>query len=173
MPDQRTLHNATNIALLMAGLAIFADRALELSSRLHEAKIPPQTAVRTRPAPFRPGQRAPSISGVNYASADRTLVLILSTNCKFCRMSAPFYREMASKLDARHRMVAVFPQSSEEIQRFENLGCEIRSEIPIETLGISGTPTAILVSRNGTVIQSWIGAPNDQVKKAIETAMKS
>src|SRR5262249_26260489 len=106
----------------------------------------------------------------------RTLVLVLSTNCKFCKMSAPFYSELAGKVSRDHsrRVVAIFPQAPSDVAQFklaQNLACETIPDVPITEAGISATPTMLLVGSDGIVIQSWTGAPNEQTKQAITSAL--
>jgi thiol-disulfide isomerase/thioredoxin len=171
---------AANIALILACVAVCADQAVDLYSRLHEPITPPapiaSTARAGRPMPFHAGTKAPEVSGVDYARSDRTLVLFLSTKCKFCKMSAPFYTELARKLrgNGRRRVVAVFPQASAAVDEFksaQSLACETIPDVQFSEFGVSGTPTMLLVSRDGTVIQAWAGAPDERTKKAIVSAI--
>ena len=177
----RTLNTAKNMALICASIAVTTSSAFDIYSRLHPAAaaVAP-TPVTPRPATtaFRTGAKAPALAGVDYARADRTLVLFLSTHCKYCEMSVPFYRDLAAKLanganGNRKRLVAVFPQTADEISQYkqrEKLAIETVADASLNDLGIAGTPTLLLVAADGTVLRSWVGAPQEKVKDAILSA---
>lgn len=174
----RTLQTATNIALIVASIAVAANSSIELYSRFHPAAAPSPTSTASRPArvPFQPGAKAPAVPGIDYANSDRTLVMFLSTHCKYCEMSVPFYRELSVRLgnnSGGRKLVAVFPQTAEEVKAFtdrEKLAIEAVAVTDLDTFGVGGTPTLLLVARDGTVIRSWVGAPQPQVKEAIASA---
>jgi thiol-disulfide isomerase/thioredoxin len=171
------LEAATNIALIIASLAV----AVTLGSDwLAKRNVQPASGGNVAAVSvYHPGTAAPAIPGVDYSQSDRTLVLFLSTHCKYCQMSVPFYRDLtvslahdASKAQSR-RLVAVFPDAKEEVEKFkvkEALTIASVPDIPLDGVKIQGTPTILLVSKNGRVLQVWHGAGGDAVHKAIATA---
>lgn len=103
-----------------------------------------------------------SLAGVEWGKSQRTLLMALSTTCRYCTESAPFYQKLVNER-ARYpnaRVVAVFPQVIEEAQKYlDEHGVkvdEVRQAAPAE-IGVSGTPTLILVSPTGVVVESWVG----------------
>ncbi len=172
---------AANLALILAAIAVVADRIVDLYPRLHTpTTLPPTKRSPTRSrTPFRPGVRAPELKGVDYSHSDRTLVLFLSTNCKFCKSGAPFYKDLAeqvSKTKGSRKVVAAFPQPTEEIMTskdFRGLGCDIVGLAPFEAMGVTGTPTILLVARDGTVVNTWVGAPSEVTRQIITRAIIS
>lgn len=98
----------------------------------------------------------------NWAQSERTLLLVLSTNCHFCTESAPFYQRLAQEKTRRGgtRLVAVLPQDDAESRKYlSDNGVsvdEIRRASPGE-VQVGGTPTLILADQTGAVIASWIG----------------
>jgi len=94
-------------------------------------------------------------------------------------MSAPFYRDLETKLEAgnaKHRLIAVFPQARSEVMEFkslEKLDIEAVADAQLGELGISSTPTLVLVSREGIVIRTWVGAPGKETQTAIAAAFIS
>jgi hypothetical protein len=120
-----------------------------------------QTAARTTDPRIAAGTKA-SLSGVDWAKNGQTLLLVLSSDCRYCTESAPFYqrltRETAGRPDVH--LIALFPQEVEEGRKYlANLSIsidEIRQASPGST-GAGGTPTLILVDDNGVVKNSWVG----------------
>jgi thioredoxin-related protein len=101
------------------------------------------------------------VPGLNW-SATQTLVLVLSTECKYCTASALFYRRLVNQAagSATTKIVAVLPQSPEEAKQYLdqlNLRIDYTYQVSASSLGIRGTPTLILVDGKGVVIESWEG----------------
>jgi hypothetical protein len=103
------------------------------------------------------------IDGVNWESANKTVVIALSTQCHFCRESVPFYKELTALPAVKSKrllVVTVFPQQQGEAESFVKAS-EIRANIvlsmPLQTLGTSSTPTLFLVNQAGKVERLWIG----------------
>jgi peroxiredoxin len=122
------------------------------------------------------GTRA-TLPGVDWAANGRTLLLVLSRDCRYCTESAPFYRNLAREAEGRAgvRLIAVFPQEVAEGRKYlADLGVsvhEVRQAAPSST-GAGGTPTLILVDEGGVVRNSWVGklaAPEEsEVLKSLE-----
>jgi len=122
-------------------------------------------AVNNKPAP---GQntdaglngKAIALPDVDWKKGDQTLVLALSTTCHFCTESAPFYKQVIEKRKGTTRLVAVLPQSVEAGRQYlGGLGItvdEVR-QAPPSLLGVQGTPTLLLVNKEGVITSSWRG----------------
>lgn len=112
-------------------------------------------------APIKPGTKLP-LTGVDWQRSDKTLLLVLSTNCHFCSESAPFYQRLTQQKAGRGdvRLIAVLPQSADEARKYlDDRGIpvdEIKQAAPGAT-HTTGTPTLIMVDRTGSVVESWIG----------------
>jgi hypothetical protein len=115
----------------------------------------------------RPDLRVPAgtkatLPGVDWARNGRTLVLVLSRDCRFCTESAPFYRRLAGEAGGRRdiRLVAVFPQTVEEGREYLD-GLQVKVHEVVQaapsSTGAGGTPTLILVDGVGVVQNSWVG----------------
>jgi hypothetical protein len=103
-----------------------------------------------------------TLPGVDWAEADRTLLLALSTQCRYCTESAPFYRRLAAEAAKRRnvRLVGVLPQRADESGAYLSrhgvaLGRTVQASPDV--LGVRGTPTLILVDGSGAVVKSWVG----------------
>jgi thioredoxin-related protein len=119
-----------------------------------------------------------------WPRSTKTLVLVLSTTCRFCDDSAPFYKKLTITFPNRQlvRFVAVFPQEIETgTKHLADLGVFIGDvrQSSLSSLGVSATPTLILVDATGKVIESWVGklSPADESRVidriAIQTKQSS
>ena len=103
-----------------------------------------------------------ALPGVDWQKNGETLLLVLDTKCAFCTASAPFYQEIARDAAQNRsvRVVAVLPESLAESKRYLsdlNVPIDEIRQSNFDVLGVQGTPTLILVNRNGQVDQSWPG----------------
>jgi hypothetical protein len=111
--------------------------------------------------------------GVDWKKNRRTLVLAISTTCHFCKDSVPFYQKLgATGTDVK--VVAVLPQSVTEARKY--LGGagvhvdEVR-QVPLNTLGVRGTPTLLLVNDVGVVTDVWVGKLQPDQETQVMTAL--
>jgi len=117
------------------------------------------------PAPneVKAGDKLPHLDGWDWGAHDRSLVLVLKKGCHFCEDSAPFYQRLAAQQRVEGKdtaIVAVFPDTADtvkEVVQAEALGVHALAGVPLEKLKVSGTPSVLLVDRNGTVVNAWIG----------------
>lgn len=107
------------------------------------------------------GMKLP-LSNVDWTKSEKSLVMVLSTTCHFCNESTPFYQKL-TKLKAENpkvRVIAVMPQSADEAQKYlaeHNISVDEVKPIKSEEMFVRGTPTLILVDRNGAATESWVG----------------
>jgi hypothetical protein len=104
--------------------------------------------------------KAISLPDTDWKKSDQTLVLALSTTCHFCSESAPFYKEVIQKRKGNTRLIAVLPQSVEAGRKYlADLGITVDDvrQAPPSSLGVRGTPTLLLVNKDGVVTSSWVG----------------
>jgi hypothetical protein len=121
-----------------------------------------EAAPAARIDPRIPAGTKASLTGVDWAKNGQTLLLVLSSDCRYCTESASFYqrltRETAGRADVH--LIALFPQEVAEGRKYlDNLGIsinEIRQASPGST-GAGGTPTLILVDAQGVIKNSWVG----------------
>jgi len=99
---------------------------------------------------------------VDWARNGRTLLLVLSTGCKFCSASAPFYQNLVSKTVSSNgtKLIAVLPQNVEQAREYLqsiNVPIEDVKQASPASVGARATPTLILVNNAGLVTDSWVG----------------
>lgn len=105
------------------------------------------------------------VDGVDWTRKGKTLVLAISSTCHFCTESAPFYRQLAGANEST-QLIAILPQPVNEGRRYlTGLGLEVDHVVqaPLNSINVSGTPTLLLVNRDGNVMGTWVGRlPADQ-----------
>jgi len=108
---------------------------------------------------------------IDWALNGRTLLLVLSTNCHFCSESAPFYQQIVEKLKTTDiKVVALFPQTvSEGKQYLQDLGVAIGEvrQVDFASLGLSKTPTLMIVNDKGIVGEIWVGKLGVNMQSAV------
>jgi thioredoxin-related protein len=147
----RKLETAANIAIIVV--------AILFSAVIIQKYLLPSSNQPERAAPVIGKQM--NLSDVNWASQPKTLILALSTTCRFCNESAPFYRRLIESVKGRNvQLIAVFPTETEAGRaHLKELGLadlEVR-ESPLANMQVSGTPTLILTNDKGEVTNYWLG----------------
>lgn len=102
-----------------------------------------------------------SINALDWSKHPKTIVLVLQKGCRFCTSSASFYQSLSNNLKNKNvGIVAVLPGDEEESKMYlSELGIpntEIKQST-LESLQIRGTPTILIIDKNGLVLKSWIG----------------
>lgn len=127
-------------------------------------------------AQVKPGTRL-SLPGLDWGKSDKTLLLVLSADCRYCTESAPFYRRLAEQRGGRQdvRLIAVLPQGVGTARQYlGGLGVavdEIAQATPA-ALNARATPTLIVVDRTGSVVQSWVGMlPAEKEAEVVRTLL--
>jgi thioredoxin-related protein len=103
-----------------------------------------------------------SLNDIDWAQNGQTLLLVLKKGCRFCAESAQFYQRLVSETAAKDglRLVAVLPQEVNEAKQYLsslNVPIDEVRQAKLDTLGVQGTPTLILVNGKGEVAESWAG----------------
>jgi hypothetical protein len=113
-----------------------------------------------------------SLSGVDWGKNGKTLLVVVSSGCHFCSDSAAFYRRLLHEVEGSQvRLVAVLPQQIDEAKAYLtslNVPIDEVRQAPLSSLGVSGTPTLILVDSKGVVTESWLGKlPPDKESEVV------
>ncbi len=122
-----------------------------------------RTPENLSPAWVKVGDQLPSLPAYDWKAHDRTLVLALRNGCRFCEGSIAFYRKLAeleksNQIDAH--LIAVFPDDLAAVRQLvetERLAVEAFPGIELSRVKVEGTPTLLLVDRQGRVSKIWIG----------------
>lgn len=109
------------------------------------------------------GKTLSQLPGIDYSHNPQTLLIAMSVKCKFCGESVRFYKQLAEArrgLGKYTQLVALFPEDEDTVRQYLRrnqleIGAVAGSDL--KSLNISGTPTIILVDRQGKIIDFWIG----------------
>jgi thiol-disulfide isomerase/thioredoxin len=164
------LDRIANLAIIVAVVVlIFVEvkQASRVSSHQISANTaPPQSSIMA-------GETL-SVPGVTWPKGSLSVVLVMSTECHYCKESLPFYRELVARVGDEYPVIAILPQPVSNAQRFlEDAGVKPSKivEASLTSLGIRGTPTLLLVGSDGRIKRVWIGkldsARQEEVIKAI------
>jgi hypothetical protein len=125
---------------------------------------PAPTPLSTTPeSPVHIGAKV-ALPDMDWQKNGSTLLLALSTTCHFCTDSAPFYQRVV-KERGDTKIVALLPQTTDEGKAYlKSLDVSVDDvkQVALETLGVRGTPTLILVDQDGKVKNVWIGILTNQ-----------
>jgi thiol-disulfide isomerase/thioredoxin len=116
-----------------------------------------------------------SLPGVDWARNKRTLVLALSTQCHFCTESAPFFQRIAKEASKDVKLVAVLPQPVGDSQKYleaEGVQVDDVRQAQASSIGVTGTPTLLLVDDTGKVQDAWQGKLQPDQETAVLAVLK-
>ncbi|MFL6209948.1 MAG: peroxiredoxin family protein [Pyrinomonadaceae bacterium] len=157
------LNELTKKVQLLANLATIVI-AILLCFAVTRRSVFPEPPKYAEPAPFVPVHAGTKLAlpGIDWAKNERTLLLALSQGCHFCTASAPFYQRLTQELSGQKNigLVALLPQPVDNARTYlTSLGVAVADvrQVPLDALGVVGTPTLILVNKEGVVIDAWRG----------------
>ena len=157
----RTIEVIANIAIIFVALSL----GIVLISR--SVKSYRATATQSANTPRVKDQKI-QLPGVDWSKNEQTLVMAISSTCHFCTESAAFYRDIRARTHVH--TVAVLPQSINEGRDYlSNLGVQVDEvlQAPLSSIDVNGTPTLMLVGRDGTIIRTWIGKLPPESEKEV------
>ena len=154
---------SANIATILIAvlLGLFLIRDTLAPPRIPATIAPPTSFQGPAPNISPVGQKVP-LNGIDWAKNEKTLVMYLSSKCRYCTDSGPFYKRLveAYKSSKGIKFVAVMPQPNNEAKEYlSSLGVGINEiyQAPLQPIGVKSTPTLLLVDESGTVTDLWVG----------------
>jgi hypothetical protein len=98
---------------------------------------------------------------VSFKNSAVTVALVVQSSCRFCADSMPFYRRLAKLRSAGNvQLVAVSMEPADTLKDYVK-----KNEVDVDRVGhltgleipTTGTPTLVVIGRDGTVRGSWLG----------------
>ena len=118
-----------------------------------------------------------TLAGIDFAKNERTLLFALSTTCRFCTESAELYKKLEKERSSNMRFVAVLPQPIVDGQKYlSSLGVRVDEvrQAQLNSIGLRGTPTLMLIDDKGAVSDYWVGKlNNDEEERLIRRLRES
>lgn len=167
---KQKLEAAANVTVIVVGVM--------LAFLLVRNYLSPSRAATQDLHPIKPGTRL-IVKGVGWQGSERTLVLALRVGCRFCMESMPFYgrlNEMEKNGEIRAKVIAVFPndlQPAEAMLKSEGLSFGAIAHVDLRSLGVPGTPAAIVVDARGRVLKSWLGVLSPAAQKDLISTLEA
>lgn len=135
---------------------------------------PPQT----RDTRIREGTTL-SLPEVDWGTVEKSVVLVLSTECHYCSANAEFYERLAMHAAQREtksiRIIAIFPQAADVAEKYlsgAGVHVPVVKGVHPRAVGASVTPTVILVDNKGIVMKSWVGELHSDGETEILTLLR-
>lgn len=134
-------------------------------------------SIPTNNAPASPlGKKVP-INGIDWKKNKKTLVMYISSTCHFCKESTPFYKRFLKENSSGEiKFMAVLPQPVEEARDYlKSAGINVDDvyNAQLTSIGITGTPTLLLVDENGTVSDVWKGKLSSDKESEVLSKLSS
>jgi hypothetical protein len=155
---KKMIEMTTNVAIIVVcGLlcwTVVAHKTLDLRALTGAGRegVPPHLK----------GHTLPQLAGYRWGSHPETLVLALRGDCHYCIDSMPFYRRLSDleKKSLHAHLLVVMPNDPKSgAAALQSGGLTIDSvfDQPLEPIGVSGTPTLLLLDSDGRVTDAWGG----------------
>lgn len=154
-----------NISVIVAVVVLLGFMGRQEYERRHPAAEPAQAALVGKTI---------TLPGVHFSPQSKTLILAISTQCHFCRDSEPFYKELAARSQGHFRIIAVLPQPLTEAQSYVQQSIAPSVEVvssQMDSIGVRGTPTLLLVDGSGKVKQAWVGKLDDRGQQQVQSLL--
>jgi thioredoxin-related protein len=144
-----------------------------------EPAVAANSAMRPRPSPevYSDGELV-TIPGVSFGKSDYTLLLVTQKSCRYCEQSMPFYKALGDDRGIAKRTKIVLLAPDDERTSWDELGKHgVRVDQVVRTslgsLKISGTPTAIVVNRQGIVERALTGLLDEERQTQLLAALRA
>jgi hypothetical protein len=106
------------------------------------------------------GTRLPMPASVAFDHSRLTVLVVLASDCEYCEASLSLYQRIgAMRRAGRIQVVGVGPETSEELRDYlKRSAVDVDAVVQLDpTIPAKGTPTIMLVDRQGIVRRSWLG----------------
>ena len=167
MPDRTD--RFANLAVIVMCVVIAAVGAKQL--------LPTKASRPAKPNPYVVGEKTPFVEA-NFGESDKTVLLVVSSTCRFCTESLPFYRGLIAEVHKSERSVRAVVASLDPPDRAQAYVSEnglvgaglIR--MPADAwVRIQATPTVLVLDREGIVKGSWVGKLQPEQEKEVPASL--
>lgn len=150
MSARRILNVAANVLLAVALLALIVMAAKRFSFTDHETK-----------AYLSDDGSSVILADIDLSKSPLTVLLALRTTCRFCEQQTPFYRRLIKEAQSKNvSVIALFQEelvSAHDYLRAEEIDITNVLQVRLRRLGITETPTLLVVNQKGEILSKWVG----------------
>jgi hypothetical protein len=169
----RAVQFAANIGILLLTplVALLVIRLVVSDFAPRQTAVDPvaqknQTPASQKAPLLNPLEKVLPLEGINWKENGKTLVLYLSTTCRYCNESIPFYQRLIDeKSDGVGKIVTLFSQGEEVATEYldrHNIKVDVVKSGSLRSIGVTATPTLLIVDENGVVSDHWRGKLNPE-----------
>ena len=104
--------------------------------------------------------RIDPVVGIDFAAGERTLIMVLRSDCRYCRESMPFYRRLLARDTEATQIVVAAPPDDREMAAYltsEQVRPDALAFAEPNLVPVSGTPTLLMTDAEGLVTHAWVG----------------
>jgi hypothetical protein len=110
------------------------------------------------------GQTESTVPATAWQGSQRNVVLLLSSNCHFCKESIPLYQKLSSlRRQGRFSLLAVGSEESKSLADYTHQnGVETDNVLQVRSgfAGITFTPAVFVVDSHGVIQKAFLGKLN-------------
>lgn len=127
---------------------------------------------------FAAGKSFEPVDGLREDKFEKSVILILNTECKFCDESVGFYNRLSQSGfngDSR-QVVALFLQSEEIVNQYVLDHNLLTRNIPSASFSkrrVGATPTVVLIDGNRVVEKAWFGRLKPEQEQEVINALRN
>jgi hypothetical protein len=164
----REIHRKIEVVANLAIIIIAAALGLLMIGRYVRPVSMASTAEANQ---IKPGTQL-SLDGIDWSTGKANVVLAISTSCRFCRESVPFYQKLAKQRgeNAAINLIAVLPQEIQGSDRFlkeHEIHVDAVRTVKLSEVSVNATPTLMVVDQTGSVVESWVGKLTPEKEKEV------
>lgn len=151
-PASKKIEVLANVAIILVAIILGVVLVKKfVFTETPTASAPPQPKV---------GMKA-AVPETDFSGNDKNLILALKKDCRFCTESAGFYQKLVTATAEKNvRLMALFPHPVADGQAYLkelNVPVTESRQADFAALGVGGTPTIILVNKEGEIQKAWVG----------------
>jgi rhodanese-related sulfurtransferase/thioredoxin-related protein len=111
------------------------------------------------------------LEGVDLSKSIQNIIVFVDRNCKYCDLDAPFYQRLAKASQTQAvNLIIAFPHDLHDGKRYlaeKQIEPDEVVRLHFKQIGIQGTPTLMLLNREGGIIAKWTGELSAPVENYI------
>jgi hypothetical protein len=136
----------------------------------------PQSRAPTQVTRYATGDTMDPLEGVDYSGAKKTVLVVFTSNCKYCIQGASFYQRLVTTRNERARdvrIIAVALAGDTNAAKFPEMQGWSPDRLVVAKKGqlkLLGVPSLMVVDSQGKVTATWLGELSEAEKQDVVDA---